>query len=451
MTYSKAIIATALWVAMIAPLGVTTVTSESSASTVYNEDEPELPGIEERIGPNDWMIIDDDPIPGMRVNELPYPPVPPMPSRLKDTEATPEPVESCTEPTSDEKICWSAANDPRSTDQRSRLIDPQPQPDWDIPINFPQWCGSAEMPSDQLVTRTQYCNVDFIFVTLSRYRNGTWVETGTAYLGAMTYTYTSTTLNNWSSSLSIFLVSATGSGVGLKAFGLPDCSDTCTVGNHTFPQQSVLPTQSARGIAFLSMDPERGQAVTTNVNWNIRIDSASGASGGTAYLTDRARVRCDDMVAGKRSGCVIADSVPEVMYDAAVVDEFAAHVTAAQESNLPGSRQSRNPLSRMTDAKAADSNRTSVCKRSFVRPPGKTCDEYPFASTYEGGISEFDPGRTFEFCSISEYPTGVTDWYGASACMIDGPQNAAAGRFLRAKLYTPYRMLDADQFYVGVE
>jgi hypothetical protein len=108
------------------------------------------------------------------------------------------------------------------------------------------------------------------------------------------------------------------------------------------------------------------------------------------------------------------------------------------------------PLHRLTNESLRDQNRRTACKQSFPRPTGKTCDEYPFASTHEGAFTGGGTGRTFFACGITAYPTGITGPTGFSACMIDGTENSSAGASLNSVLYSPNRYLDGDGFWVGI-
>jgi|SRR5579863_7406902 len=44
-----------------------------------------------------------------------------------------------------------------------------------------------------------------------------------------------------------------------------------------------------------------------------------------------------------------------------------------------------HPLHRASDAQQVINNRNQVCPKHKKRPPGYQCDEYPFASAWEGG------------------------------------------------------------------
>lgn len=104
--------------------------------------------------------------------------------------------------------------------------------------------------------------------------------------------------------------------------------------------------------------------------------------------------RCDREITGKASGCVDPGYIPVMEYDVTArpdVRTVAEHINDAQHTlagheGLEGQGQ---PLHRVTQAER-DTNRGNICGSSFT-PPSPTlssCDEYPFASSKEGGTQE---------------------------------------------------------------
>ncbi len=108
---------------------------------------------------------------------------------------------------------------------------------------------------------------------------------------------------------------------------------------------------------------------------------------------------------------------------------------------LPALGTSQRPLHRLIDSVANDSNRTAagrICDDvwgSDGRSPNLNCDEYPFASTYEGAYTSTSSG------------TLLAVWNG-SARLINGDDNQTAGRYLNTRFYTVNRILDSDPFFV---
>jgi hypothetical protein len=131
--------------------------------------------------------------------------------------------------------------------------------------------------------------------------------------------------------------------------------------------------------------------------------------------------------------------------------EYGDHLIDAINSGLPGANLGAGsvPLHRLMDDALQQANRNLACPDSYPRPTGKSCDEYPFASTYEGASTGGGTGRTFDWCGISQLPTGVTGPTGYSSCMIDETNNSGAGGQLETRLYGPERVLDGDAFWVN--
>ncbi|MEV4350169.1 hypothetical protein AB0J83_37405 [Actinoplanes sp. NPDC049596] len=118
--------------------------------------------------------------------------------------------------------------------------------------------------------------------------------------------------------------------------------------------------------------------------------------------------------------------------------------TTAQTSGLPGVTFA-NPLNRNT-TDAAEVNRTLACGDA-PSISGKSCDEYPLKSTYQG-LAYGGSRRTFAGCNVSA-PTGVTGPTGTSACVITASENNAQGG-IRAKFNYDNRVLNGDPFLVNI-
>jgi hypothetical protein len=181
----------------------------------------------------------------------------------------------------------------------------------------------------------------------------------------------------------------------------------------------------------------------------------------TPTVVQPSQVRCDNAltVAGSTPGCVIPHFPPTMFYSlGGPYPELAHHIGVAQESGLPGAA-GRTPLHRLVNPSLQNSNREAACPTNgYPRPVGKSCDEYPFASTREGAFTARTnpnqplPARTFGFCLIPEPPgTGPV---GYSVCMINDSQNtnggSALGRFFGNLVTTGERVLEGDAFYVSI-
>jgi hypothetical protein len=75
-----------------------------------------------------------------------------------------------------------------------------------------------------------------------------------------------------------------------------------------------------------------------------------------------------------------AQTLPTVTFFRATLPLTADHIADAQARGYP------SVLSRTTDQRRIDRNRREACRGFVPQPPIRvSCDEYPFASTYEGG------------------------------------------------------------------
>ncbi|MFI9811290.1 NucA/NucB deoxyribonuclease domain-containing protein [Saccharothrix variisporea] len=113
----------------------------------------------------------------------------------------------------------------------------------------------------------------------------------------------------------------------------------------------------------------------------------------------------------------------------------AATIPAVPGKQIPGAIGGQ-PLHRLwfDSGRRAENNREAVktCRTEFPNDypqPGQDCDEYPFASTYEGASPYYNPQRNF------------------SVRVLPSEDNQAAGLWL-AVWYSYDRILDNDKFFV---
>lgn len=181
-----------------------------------------------------------------------------------------------------------------------------------------------------------------------------------------------------------------------------------------------------------------------------KFTTASGLTGYTPLI------RCDAGVGLRNSqGCAFTHVKPILDYnDYSDIGDFINHVRSAQQSGLAGDPDG-NPLNRVTARATIRQNRAGSCGGvTGPRTSGKSCDEYPFASTDQGarvnGPYSGD-GRTFANCGIKDNDLkNVTGSTGYSVCIIDRGQNSRAGSIL-GWFYAKNRVMDADAFFVDVE
>ncbi len=160
-------------------------------------------------------------------------------------------------------------------------------------------------------------------------------------------------------------------------------------------------------------------------------------------------VRCDGFFGV--FGCVFPGPIPFYVIDGADprLTEYAWHVKQALLSTLHGLF---SPLTRTTNEATIKANGDTACPRNRIPPPGpQTCDEYPFRSTLQGAAALPNNGRTFPGCLLEHRLPIGRPFQGAgwSACRINPNHNSAGGNSL-GLFYRTQRVLDGDQFWVGV-
>ncbi|MEU4313445.1 hypothetical protein [Nocardia sp. NPDC024068] len=186
------------------------------------------------------------------------------------------------------------------------------------------------------------------------------------------------------------------------------------------------------------------------VDFNFRpSDSYSWAEIVHVQEAPLAVIRCDNMLSANKPGCVFPEIRPVLTYnEPAKVGELAGHIAAAQNSGVPGG-VGGTPLHKGTQ-ELETVNRDITCKKNprvpSPVPTGRDCDEYPFASSREGG-SFGGAERTFtDGCLLPDVAQGVTG-PGYSICMINLSHNRSGGSSARW-FYHWNRVLKDDPFYV---
>lgn len=146
-------------------------------------------------------------------------------------------------------------------------------------------------------------------------------------------------------------------------------------------------------------------------------------------------IRCDYQAAGLDAphyGCVYKKFISVHEVPMRILPAYAGHIADAQATGLPGApSEGSNVLKRLRDQAKIDRNRTKACAAApSPRPDGLECDEYPFASTYQGA-------------STANPPIG---W---SWRLISAAENGAGGEHLK-RFYRAFRIHDKDPFWVKV-
>lgn len=222
--------------------------------------------------------------------------------------------------------------------------------------------------------------------------------------------------------------------------GRPSRSLTFSSGN------SIGSGTDFRVPAWLTMDHRFTPATSDNLTPSMQA------------VMFESRIRFDSAgrtVVGRDYGSVFTDAplVYALPLSEDAVKYSARHIYDAQNhpertfpswvgKTVPGGSM-QNPLTRLTDSAKIDENRTEsikVCKDVWGKDyadGGMQCDEYPFASTYQGG--KYGPENNGGFLRFSARPIPGDD------------NNAGGGPRLGQKFYWENRILDGEAFYVRID
>ncbi|MEV0374329.1 NucA/NucB deoxyribonuclease domain-containing protein [Streptomyces sp. NPDC050636] len=167
----------------------------------------------------------------------------------------------------------------------------------------------------------------------------------------------------------------------------------------------------------------------------VDIRHITATNTGTTYPGEPAQVRCDSEKVGSNQGrgCVNWEYAPTYTMDGTdgEIFEVAGHVAWAQRNlkNQWGLRGKGKPLHKLSDEDLQRKNRRKACGNANPGP-GQSCDEFPFASTWEGAHFQ------------SDYSTKN----------LNALQNSTeGGRKYRGKFYRTNRVIDGDAFWVKVK
>lgn len=316
---------------------------------------------------------------------------------------------------------------------------------------IPDWCLEAGVANQYYANRTNMCGIFSGTLTVHQVTNGVpGAVVGTMQFLMYNYIYMDTSLNTWANQMRVSPTIITGQAAGTLISGVASCTGgPCVQASQTFPAQAPSAMGNADGESYWQWTGATGTAAYGTPAWAITFKSPGSTT--TASLTrSAAQVRCDNAVPGQAAiGCVVPGITPSIRYDGTTFLEFGAHVSMAQGSGLKGGT-SASPLHRLVNPTQQAANRNTACPSSLPRPTGRTCDEYPFASTYEGAALSGGGARTFSWCQVTLTNPPSTGSLGYSVCMIDAGENSAAGSLLNSVLYVPSRVIDGDAFVVQI-
>jgi hypothetical protein len=307
----------------------------------------------------------------------------------------------------------------------------------------PDWCGRGQWLAD----RTNACAVSGWTLTVYRIdSNGNRTTIGQLTGNEVDYAYTSVDSSSFAFQVSIQPLGGWGAIGGTSANGSAICSGACTLGSVNFPTQAVTINSMINGDSFYNTTATAPGAVGTAASAYSWWFSNPAWQYPAGLQTSPPQYRCDNATPGKTgAGCVFPAYTPYVTYSlSGSYSQLARHIQTAQGSGLP------SILNRVTDRSLVDANRATACPGSYPRPAGLSCDEYPFASSYQGAAFTGGGPRTWDWCQVDIGQPGSTGGSGYSVCMIDQVQNREGGSVVLAPFYSGNRVIDHDPFGVYI-
>jgi hypothetical protein len=234
----------------------------------------------------------------------------------------------------------------------------------------------------------------------------------------------------WNLELSIEMVAASGVVVHhtLATIAL-DCTGSCT----TLPiwVQQTLSLNKVYSFTFHIASGGTKTDTTGQIPVVVLTNPAATKQSPAFTLLDLGPARCDSGVAYKgTSGCVFSDTAGSyVLHLKGSAGAVAAHIQTAQQTKPMhfGWYGHGSPLTRATSAAVAAANRAVACpKRKYPSPD--TCDEYPFAATFQGA---------------SFFPQS------SSSAPVSAKENSTEGGY-RTAMYRAERLFNDDPYWVFI-
>ncbi len=231
----------------------------------------------------------------------------------------------------------------------------------------------------------------------------------------------------WSLVAGLELVDAEGAVAEGTVVGMAiDCANCVASGTWVQPLTEDVAYFHAFPIAA------RGGAVTTTRQAPVLlIANPAGGETPPATFPNLGPARCDKIAVAGTQGCVFSDVAASyyVYLTGQKINDVAINIFNGErtKSDHFGWYGHGKPLTRATNSKVQSKNRQAACGKK--RYKGLTCDEYPFAATYQGAY--YYPNQT-------------------STRGVPGDQNSREGAY-RVNMYRSERLLNLDPYWVFVE
>lgn len=315
----------------------------------------------------------------------------------------------------------------------------------DSVLPLPNWCTQAPVGT-RLSSRVQSCEIDAVYVSKIQYdSNGNGQEVGRAYINYYNWQYTAFDIPTVAHQFGFSVYQIQGDVSGMTLSGTGACNGSCvTQTPASIPDAPIVLGQwqeASGGYGPIDTNTSSVYYLSTNSTLSATLNGVTSSTSASDFS-----VRCDNAAGGSspKPGCAIWFAPGVAEYSRTKLPTFTTHVSQALASGLHGGNV-YDPVHRTTDETRKAANRSAACGNP-PSVPGLSCDEYPFASTYERAASG-GTARSFPNCLFLDPP--ATGSVGYSRCMISATENLSAGATL-VNVYTGQRVLDGDPLFVSI-
>ena len=285
----------------------------------------------------------------------------------------------------------------------------------------PSPARAACAPAPNAFNRTQLCYLKNVKLIVLLNRNPVGFATFTATHSIQLNTKS----RSFTEQVSIGGVRLVGNAGGIHVALGDTCSSPCSPVGNNFPVGQTLRSGLHGTLTF--HDSVGAGKTHTARNKYVWLFVKTGFTPGSVTYSTPLNYRCDFAITRFPAGCVFPEFTP-TMTSMLRLPNIAANIARIQShGGHYGRFGSGHPLHHITNPAQQRRNHDFLCPPSRPRPPGKQCDEYPFASTREGG---------------SALPASSRGW-----AWVPAAEQRSQGGLINA-FYNANRVLNGDAFWV---
>lgn len=278
------------------------------------------------------------------------------------------------------------------------------------------------------INRFSECEWVTIHVDVIKVIDGRPVIEGTVDFDVKHQMTLKTNSANWSEKFHVSKARTTRAGKGV-AVNIAAASGGGTKASVHFSQGHILSSGAADGsVGYKTSIPPKKINPKAKTKYTYTFTKPGYTPGTVSY--DSAVYRCDNYYGSSRTsraGCAIPEVPTAVsMVGLARIDEGIRKLRA--RGGHYGDPNGGKPLHWMINKRQEDANRKAVCPRTAppdMQRAGRTsCDEYPFASSYEGGTHLHANQREITWVKVQENKSQggrITAWRGQMHVMDHDP------------------------------